>query len=49
MVGVGQSAHAKNQFRAGINVSGDAQPVPDPRLETVELQSPQVESRAAGG
>ena len=37
MVGLGQSPHAKNQFRAGTNVSGDAQPVPDPRLETVEF------------
>jgi len=37
LVGVGQGAHAKHQFRAGTAVSGDALPVPDARLETVEL------------
>jgi len=37
LVGVGQGAHAKHQFHAGIAVSGHALPVPDPRLETVEF------------
>jgi hypothetical protein len=37
LVGVGQGAHIKHQFRAGIAVSGDALPVPDARLETVEF------------
>ena len=36
-LGVGQGAHAKHQFRVGDSVSGDALPVADPRLETVEL------------
>jgi hypothetical protein len=35
LVGVGQGAHARHQFRAGDTVSGDALPVVDPRLETV--------------
>ncbi len=37
LVAVGQGAHAKHQFQAGPAVSGDALPVPDPRLETVEF------------
>ena len=37
LVGVGQGAHARHHFRAGNAVSGDALPVPDPRLETVEF------------
>jgi hypothetical protein len=37
LVGVGQGAHAKHHFRVGNAVSGDALPVPDPRLETVEF------------
>jgi len=37
LVGVGQGAHAKLQFRAGDTVSGEALPVADPRLETVEF------------
>lgn len=36
-LGVGQGAHAKHHFRAGDSVSGDALPVADPRLETVEF------------
>jgi hypothetical protein len=36
-LGVGQAAHAKYQFRVGDTVSGDALPVADARLETVEL------------
>ena len=36
-LGVGQGAHAKHQFRVGDAVSGDALPVADPRLETVEF------------
>ena len=36
LVGVGEGAHAKHQFRAGDMVSGEALPVADPRLETVE-------------
>jgi hypothetical protein len=37
LVGVGEGAHAKHRFRAGDTVSGDALPVADPRLETVEF------------
>jgi hypothetical protein len=37
LVGVGQGAHAKQQFRAGDAVSGDALPVLDAQLETVEF------------
>ncbi|MGB3552938.1 MAG: hypothetical protein WA993_19825 [Candidatus Binatus sp.] len=37
LVGVGQGAHTKHQFRAGNAVSGDALPVPDPGFETVEF------------
>jgi hypothetical protein len=37
LVGVGQGAHTKHHFRAGYTVSGDALPVPDARLETVEF------------
>ena len=37
LVGVGQGAHTKHHFRAGNAVSGDAQTVPDARLETVEF------------
>jgi hypothetical protein len=38
LVGVGQGGHSKHQFRAGSAVSGDALPVPNLRLETVEFQ-----------
>ena len=37
LVGVGQGAHAKHQFRAWAAVSGDALAVPDPQLETAEF------------
>ena len=37
LVGVGEGAHAKHQFRAGDTVSGEGLPVADPRLETVEF------------
>ncbi len=37
LLGVGQGAHARHQFRAGDTVSADALPVVDPRLETVEF------------
>ena len=37
LIGVGEGAHAKHQFRVGDTVSGDALPVADPRLETVEF------------
>jgi hypothetical protein len=37
LVGVGEGAHAKHQFRVGDVVSGEAQPAADPRLETVEF------------
>jgi hypothetical protein len=37
LVGVGESAHAKHQFQAGDTVSGEALPVADPHLETVEF------------
>lgn len=37
LVGVGVAAHGKHQFKVGDTVSGEALPVADPRLETVEL------------
>ena len=37
LVGVGEGAHAKHQFRSGDAVSGEALPIADPRLETVEF------------
>ncbi len=37
LVGVGEGAHAKHNFRAGDAVSGDALPVADAHLETVEF------------
>jgi hypothetical protein len=37
LIGVGGGAHAKHQFRVGDTVSGNALPVADPRLETVEF------------
>jgi hypothetical protein len=49
-LGVGQGAHAKHHFRVGDSVSGDALPVADPRLETLEfykIGNLKVELRAA--
>jgi hypothetical protein len=37
LIGVGEGAHAKHQFRPGDTASGCALPVADPRLETVEF------------
>ena len=37
LVGIGEGAHVKHQFKAGDTVSGEARPVADPRLETVEF------------
>ena len=37
LVGIGQGAHTKHQLQAGNAVSGNALPVADPRLETVEF------------
>ena len=37
LVGGGEGAHAKHQFRARDTVTGEALPVADPRLETVEF------------
>ena len=37
LVGVGQGAHTRHHFRTGNAVSGDALPIPDARLETVEF------------
>jgi hypothetical protein len=37
LVGVGEGAHVKHQFRSGDIASGSALPVVDPRLETVEF------------
>lgn len=37
LVGVGEGAHARHHFQAGDTVSGEALPVADPRLETVDL------------
>ncbi|MCZ7564336.1 MAG: hypothetical protein M5U08_11640 [Burkholderiales bacterium] len=36
-VGIGKAAQAKHEFRAGDRVSGEAEPIADPRLEPVEL------------
>ena len=54
LVGVGQGAHAKHQFQAGIAVFGEALPLPDQRFETVEFYKasklkaglPEAEDRA---
>jgi len=37
LVGVGEGGRAKHQFQGGDTVSGEALPVADPRLETVEF------------
>jgi len=37
LVAIGKAAHEKHQFRASMEVSGLAVPVPDPRLETAEF------------
>jgi hypothetical protein len=37
LVGMGQGTPAKHHFQTGTAVSGEALPVPDPRLETVEF------------
>ncbi len=37
LVGVGEGAHARHHLQVGDTVSGEALPVADPRLETVEL------------
>lgn len=37
LVGIGEAAHTKHQFRAGDVVSGRAEPVADPKMETVEF------------
>ena len=37
LLGVGEGAHAKHHFRVGNTASGDALPLADPRLETVEF------------
>lgn len=37
LIGVGEGAHTKHQFKASDTVSGDALPVADPRVETVEF------------
>ncbi len=37
LVGVGEGAHARHHFQVGDTVRGEALPVADPRLETVEL------------
>ena len=34
MIAIGKAAQAKHRFQAGMEVSGQAVPVPDPRLET---------------
>ena len=34
---IGKAAQAKNQFQIGMEVSGKAEPVADPRKETAEL------------
>ena len=37
LIGVGEGAHAKHDFQAGAAISGEAAPVADTRLETVEF------------
>jgi hypothetical protein len=37
LVGIGAGAQAQHQLQAGDAVSGDALPVADPRLETIEF------------
>jgi hypothetical protein len=37
LVGIGEGAHVKHQVQAGDSVSGEALPIVDPRLETVEF------------
>jgi len=37
LIGVGEGAHAKHHFQAGDTISGDALPLADSRLETVEF------------
>jgi hypothetical protein len=37
IVAVGESAHAKHAFRTGDAVSGEGEPVADPRLETADI------------
>lgn len=37
LVGIGEAAQAKHQFRAGDTLSGRAEPVADPKMETVEF------------
>jgi hypothetical protein len=34
IIAIGKAAQAKHRFQAGMEVSGQAVPVPDPRLET---------------
>ena len=51
LVGIGAGAQAKHQLQAGDAVSGDALPVADPRLETVEfykVSNLKVTERAKG-
>ena len=36
-IAIGKAAHEKHRFRTGMEVSGVAVPVPDPRLETAEF------------
>jgi tetratricopeptide (TPR) repeat protein len=40
-IAIGKAAQAKHQFRVGMEVSGLAVPVPDPRLETAAYYKPQ--------
>lgn len=37
LIGIGEAAQAKHQFRAGDVLAGRAEPVPDPDSETVEF------------
>lgn len=51
LVGIGAGAQAKHQLQAGDAVSGDALPVADPRVETVEfykVSNLKVTERAVG-
>ncbi|MFO7686773.1 MAG: hypothetical protein R6V60_11825 [Desulfobacterales bacterium] len=37
LIAIGKAAQAKHRFQAGMEASGQAVPVPDPRLETAEF------------
>jgi hypothetical protein len=48
-VAIGEAAHAKHSFQAGDMVSGEGEPVADPRLETAEIYKVSKPARRASG